>query len=97
MLRIWAIVADHDEQNEAIRGTSEAIQAEKDIAESHRKGLTCNERARRHVRLVSVPGGHKDPDGVAITLPRREVKGQVGPGRYCSPRHLVLRFTTLVS
>ena len=33
VLRIWNVVADHDEQEDAIRN----------IQDSHRKGLTCNE------------------------------------------------------
>jgi hypothetical protein len=44
-----------------------------------------------------LPGGHKDADGVAIILPRREVKGHVGPGSYWSLHLLVLRVDILVS
>ena len=61
VLRIWNVVADHDAQEDAI----------KNIEDSHRKGLTCNDGVRRKVRL-SAAVDQRDPDGAKVTLPRVE-------------------------
>ena len=63
VLRIWNVVVDHDAQEDAI----------KNIQDSHRKGLTCNEGVRRRVRL-SAPVDQRDADGVKVTLPRVDIE-----------------------
>ncbi|KAK3248343.1 hypothetical protein CYMTET_42186 [Cymbomonas tetramitiformis] len=58
VLRIWAVVADHDRQAAAIRS----------ITESHRKGALCHLKYR--LRLLPAPRD-VDGDGTVLALPRR--------------------------